>query len=120
MRVAVPFALLLAAGCASSPVVTAGPVGAAQKAPRAAAFKVSDVEKKSAAELDALFGAPALTRKEGAGEFRRYAFSACSLIVILYPDDRGVARASHISTAALVENTANPTVEDCLAAGIKQ
>jgi hypothetical protein len=118
MRIAIPLLFLVAAGCSAAPKVEPGAVGAAPKPPRVAAFKPSDIENKTAAELDALFGAPALTRIEGTGEFRRYAFSACSLIVILYPDDKGVRRTAHINTAALVENAVNPTVEDCLARGV--
>jgi hypothetical protein len=106
---------LLAAGCATAP--TANTVATAAR-PATPAFRVADIENRTAAELDARLGAPALTRIEGGGEFRRYAFSGCSLMIILYPDDRGVKRMQRADAAALVAGADNPSVEDCLASGL--
>lgn len=117
MRLAMPLVFIIAAGCASAP--GAGPDAAGATKPlRAIAFKPSDVENRTAAELDALFGPPALTRVEGAGEFRRYAFAACSLIVILYPDNTGVSRVAHSNASALKSGDSDPTLIDCLASGL--
>lgn len=104
------------AACASDPSVRTDKSAAAFP-PAAPVFTLADVERATPAELDALFGAPALTRREGAGEFRRYALSACSLIVVLYPDETGEIKTREISASALRAGEANPALADCLAAG---
>jgi hypothetical protein len=111
------FAIMLAAGCATTgeePAVAA----AREKPPAKPAFRQSDIAGKDAAALDRLLGAPALIRKEGAGEFRRYAFKSCSLIVILYPDDKGALAAQKVDAAAKVAGEPRPDLDLCLAKGL--
>ena len=67
--------------------------------------------------LDTLLGAPALTRREGAGEYRRYAFSRCEVIVILYPDQSGQSAVRSIDSAAKMSGEAKPDLDECLAFG---
>lgn len=105
---------LLAAGCATT---AAPPRPADGKAPGKPAFLASEFENATAAEIDGKLGAPALTRVEGSGEFRRYALARCALIVILYPDDKGVRRAAALHAGALVSGEAAPALDECLAAG---
>lgn len=72
---------------------------------------------KSAEELDSQFGKPALVRREGPGEFRRYALKDCSLIVILYPDDKGEKTAGFVDSAARAAGADKPDLDACLARG---
>lgn len=106
---------LAAAACATTAETPADRVGPA--APTTPAYVLSDILDAPAAAVDALLGPPALTRREGAGEYRRYGLSACTLIVILYPDDAGVARARHVDAAALNADEDKPDLAACLAAG---
>lgn len=96
-----------------APGSTSGPAAPAGKP----LHRVSDVLGKSAGELDARFGAPALIRREGAGEFRRYTLSTCSLIVILYPNDKGEKTAGYADAAAKTADAAKPDLNACLAKG---
>lgn len=89
--------------------------------PSAPAFRADDVLGKSAADIDALFGDPGLVRREGAGEFRRYALADCNLIVILYPDDKTAPSGSTVKTLyASAKSAAAPSADTtaCLAAGL--
>lgn len=111
-------AALLFSACATNdeaPAPIAAPVAPAK--PAAPVFVASDIMGAAAASIDALLGAPALTRQEGTGEFRRYSLSECTLIVILYPDETGASRAAHIEATALTSGREKPSVDDCLAAG---
>lgn len=92
-------------------------VEAAPAEPAAPAYLVSDIMGAGPRAIDDLLGAPALTRKEGAGEYRRYALSECMLIIILYPDETGSPRAAHVEATALSSGREKPALEDCLAAG---
>lgn len=111
-------AFLLLSACATSdeaPPPIAAPVAPA--VPAAPVYVASDILGARATSIDALLGAPALTRTEGNGEFRRYSLTECTLIVILYPDETGAARAAHIEATALTSGREKPSVEACLAAG---
>lgn len=115
------FILLAAAAAATGCATTATPAGdapaAARKAPADPQFLAADLEKMSAADLDKALGAPALTRVEGTGEFRRYMLDECALMVILYPDDKGERRVARLDAGALVSGAAAPDLDACLAAG---
>ncbi len=86
-------------------------------APAAPVFVLGDILGAAPDALEARLGAPALTRREGDGEFRRYSLSTCMLIVILYPDDTGAPRAAHVDAAALNSGEEKPALDACLAAG---
>jgi|GEM_PF-1802848 len=86
-------------------------------APAAPVFVLSDILGAVPDALEARLGAPALTRREGDGEFRRYSLSTCMLIVILYPDDTGAPRAAHVDAVALNSEEEKPALDACLAAG---
>ncbi len=107
--------LALAGGCASLPLRDARPADLIE--PPASTHLVEDILGATSAEIDGLLGVPALTRREGDGEFRRYTLSQCELIVVLYPNDQGVRRAAHIDTAAKHSGLEKPVLSDCLAAG---
>lgn len=107
---------LAAAACATAPsekpAVATKPV-----APPPPAYVLDDILGAPAGEVDAFLGPPALVRREGEGEYRRYGLKTCTLIVILYPDQTGAVKARHVDTAALKSDQEKPDLETCLAAG---
>ena len=107
--------LALAACATTSPLAPAR--DEAGIAPKPPVWLISDISGKSAAALDESLGEPDLVRVEGAGEFRRYRLAACSLIVILYPDETGVKHAQGLDASALESGDDKPDLEECLAAG---
>lgn len=111
--------MLFAGACASAdPVVQpvrAGDIGPGK--PASPVYELGDFLGAPAARIDALLGAPALVRREGAGEFRRYSLRDCNLIVILYPDEAGASGASHIEATAKQSAGEKPDLDACLAAG---
>ncbi len=118
MRAAfIALSVLAAAGCATSGTKEQPPP-AAEKAPDKPAFRLVDIAGRDAKALDKLLGAPALTRKEGVGEFRRYAFESCALIVILYPDEKGALTAKTVEAAAKISGEPKPDLGLCLAKGL--
>lgn len=108
--------ILLGAACATAPDQTSAPV-AAPAEPAAPVYVMGDFLGADAAAVDALLGAPALTRREGAGEYRRYPLSTCTLVIILYPDDKGESHVAHVDVTALKAGAEKPDLKDCLAAG---
>ena len=108
------------AACASNGALEQRPIDQPQAsvAPGKPVFVQKDILKKSASELDAKLGIPALIRKEGAGEFRRYTMVRCALIVVLYPDDTGVMIAEHLDAAAKTSDETRPSLDMCLAGGL--
>ncbi|MEZ5892766.1 MAG: hypothetical protein R3C58_06435 [Parvularculaceae bacterium] len=86
-------------------------------APAKPVFALSQISGKDGKVLDALLGAPDLARKEGEGEFRRYALARCSLMIVLYPDESGVKRAASIDAGALKSGDEKPDLDACLAGG---
>lgn len=85
--------------------------------PEKPVFRMADIAGKEAAEIDALLGAPDLTRSEGEGEFRRYALAECALLIVLYPDESGVKRAATLNAGALKSGAEKPDIDRCLARG---
>lgn len=104
-------------GCATTASPPGAPAAAAKNAPVKPQFLAADFENATAADLDKALGAPALTRIEGAGEFRRYMLDACALMVILYPDEKGERRVARLDAGALVSGDEAPKLDECLAAG---
>ncbi len=90
---------------------------AAPAEPAAPVYVMGDLLGADAAAVDALLGAPSLTRREGAGEYRRYPLSTCTLVIILYPDDNGAPQVAHVDATALKSGAEKPDLEGCLAAG---
>lgn len=105
-------AALAAVGCATT--IDHQPERAGDAPP---VYRLSQIEGKSPAELDSILGPADLSRSEGVGEFRRYRMRLCSLIVVLYPDDSGVKRATNISAGSLRSGDEKPNLDACLAAG---
>lgn len=108
--------LLLAVACASAPEAPR-PIIAGDPTPAPPRYLVSDLDNANAASIDALLGAPALTRREGSGEYRRYALTRCTLILILYPDETGAQKVAHMEATASTSSAEKPDLEACLAAG---
>lgn len=115
-----PAAMAILAGCASTgagvkPAASAPVLPAAPAKPM---FLQADIMGRDAKALDDLLGAPALIRREGEGEFRRYALADCALIVILYPDETGKSAAAHLDSAAMRSGEPKPDLDQCLARGL--
>ncbi|WP_411819283.1 hypothetical protein ABFZ85_10195 [Hyphococcus formosus] len=90
----------------SKPKIETGPV-----------YQLDQLLGTNGQNIDALLGTPALTRREGEGEFRRYALKECTVIVILYPDELGIPTVEHVDVTALESGSEKPDLVDCLAAG---
>ncbi len=109
-------ALLLLGACSTTadnpPAAIAEPT-----VPSAPVFAASDFMGADATAIDRLLGAPTLTRQEGDGEYRRYALSTCTLIVILYPDEQGASRVVHLDATAQNSEADKPDLNACLARG---
>lgn len=105
------------AACATDGGAGSAGVGAGAGAPQKPAYLLADIAGKEAVELDALLGAPDLTRREGDGEFRRYSLASCTLLVVLYPDEKGAKRAASIDAGALKSGDDKPDLDLCLARG---
>lgn len=111
-------ALALALGACATNAPGGAPANATSQKPLGKAqFRQSDLAGKNARALDELLGPPALMRTEGEGEFRRYAFAACTLIVILYPDEKGASLVQRLDAAARVSGEPKPDLDQCLARG---
>jgi hypothetical protein len=105
------------AACATAGGTAAGKPQAFSGKP---AFVKAQFEGAAPDALDRLLGAPSLTRREGEGEFRRYAFRDCALIVILYPDESGAVAVRELDAAAKVSGEAKPDLDMCLALGVEE
>jgi hypothetical protein len=109
--------LSFAAACATAPQEKAEAPAPLPAAPAEPVYVLSDILGANVATVDAMFGKPALTRKEGAGEYRRYALTTCTLIVILYPDNLGSSKVEHVDATATHSTGDKPDLNACLAAG---
>lgn len=112
------FAALAIAGCASSPKDgRVAETGDEDAPPSGRAYVESEFAGRTASEIDALLGTPALSRREGEGEFRRYDFVRCAFILVLYPDEAGVVRVNDLYAGAKSTGGDAPDLEHCLAGG---
>lgn len=115
-RVAMPvLAAGLIAGCTTISEPPPAPIVPPQ--PLAPVYELGDILGATPGTIDQLLGEPGLVRTEGQGEYRRYALSDCSLIVILYPNANGALEASHVEATAKISGQDKPDLEACLAAG---
>jgi len=117
IKIAALAAIGFATGCASLAGAPAKPETTASL-PETPVFLQTDVLGLEAGALDTLLGPAVLTRREGSGEFRRYAFARCELIVILYPDDSGKAAVRRLDAAAKNSGEDKPGLDFCLAGGL--
>ena len=112
---------VLLAACATNADRAATPVaGAPSAAPSRPIYRLADIEGRTAAEINAVLGAPGLVRREGRSEFRRYDLAACAIIAIVMPDGEGAMRARTIEASALRNGEEKPDLAACLAKGPKQ
>lgn len=109
--------LSLAGACATAPERAAETPKSPAAAPAAPVYRLADIQGLGASAVDALLGEPALTRREGTGEYRRYALTTCTLIVILYPDETGIEKVAHVDATATSSAGDKPDLDACLAAG---
>ena len=107
-------------GCASTgaDVKPAASGPQLQAKPAKPMFLRADLMGRDAKALDSLLGAPALVRREGEGEFRRYGLDAYALIIILYPGETGTRAAAHLDSAATRSGEEKPDLDMCLARGL--
>jgi hypothetical protein len=109
--------LALASACATQPAAEKKIAVAGARTPTKPVFVQKDLIGQKGGALDEMLGKAALSRREGAGEFRRYAFDACTLIIILYPDEKGALSAERLDAAAKVSGEETPDLDACLARG---
>lgn len=103
------------AACATAPNKVEPAAGvSAPTAPARPAIDPGEILGKTPAAVDQLLGPPALTRREGRGEFRRYSLGDCALLVMVYPDGEGDPRVTHLDAAATSSGAEKPSVERCL------
>jgi hypothetical protein len=112
--------LALVSACATQPSASPSAPRPSARAPSKPVFLQKDLLGQKAASLDQLLGKASLVRREGQGEFRRYAFEQCTLIVILYPDNTGALAAERLDAAAKVSGDGKPDLDACLARGPAQ
>lgn len=104
--------------CVTTPTSPKSPgEAAAPSPPGGPAFTIDDIEGKAAAEIDRLLGTAALARVEGQGEFRRYNFAQCGVLVVLYPNDKSVLTVTHVEATARDSDASTPDLAACLAGG---
>ena len=102
------------AACATAPAPSSGVAERVEPAaPQRPAIDPSDLIGLKRDGLETLLGAPDLSRKEGPGEFYRYAMTNCVLIVLLYPDEKGDVRVEKIDATAATSGAPKPSVETC-------
>ena len=115
---------LLASACSTAaPSADNASLGGVETPPERTtpAFVIEDLEGKELGELDRLLGAASLVRSEGRGEFRRYAFDRCMLMIVAVPDDSGVKRVSSLYAGAKTsEDPKDVSVEECLFFGLEE
>lgn len=104
------------AACATAPVEKETATTKAPPPPEPV-YTLDDILGLTGDAVNALLGPPTLVRREGQGEYRRYGLSTCALIIILYPDDKGAAKARHVDATALTSGQEKPDLKACLAAG---
>jgi hypothetical protein len=113
MRHFMPLAMLLAAGCASTPSETPQP--AAPVAPSSGDHDHSTLNGMTANELVQHFGSPRLQIREGDGTKMQFVAPSCILDAYIYPapSGQGVPRVSHIDTRNSQGGPVNP--QNCIA-----
>ncbi|MEM1103244.1 MAG: hypothetical protein AAGH48_03970 [Pseudomonadota bacterium] len=107
-------ASLLIAGCVSSATGFLSPQSG--RAPRLGpAYVSAEIMGLDGPRLDAALGEPALSRREGTGELRRFSFESCSVLAFLYPSEGGDGApvVTHLD-AVSVEPGAAVGVDACL------
>ena len=118
--------LFLTAACATTPPssterTTSPDSASAQSVPAItySSVRESDIMGALPARLDEILGPPALIRREGPGEYRRYSRGGCNLIVILYPDDLGRARVTHLDATSSSSARGPVSLEACLRGAVR-
>ena len=96
------------------PAAPVTPVPAPQPVP--ATSLAADLIGQPPSALEALTGAPALTRTELAGEFRRYDLGACRVYAVIAPNDAGRPVIGSLSVSGHTPEQATMTLRECLAA----
>ena len=119
--------LLSLTACATSDVAIPGaaddtaatdPTGAPAAAylEQAADFTIAEFVDQSPASLERIFGAPALVRTEGVGQFRRYDTPRCRLYALVLPDAGGRPVIKSLNIAGLTPGAPAPVFPDCFLA----
>ena len=114
MRFSLPFVVLLAAGCASTPAPE--PAKPAVPVPQASGnHDHSTLNGMTANELVEHFGRPRLQIREGDGTKMQFQGPSCILDAYLYPapSGQGVPRVAHIDTRNAQGSPVNPL--NCIA-----
>ena len=119
------------AGCASTgenaPQVTAQPAPADEIAeaimtPPEGSPQLPEITREEflgqpPGNLEILLGAPALTRREGPGEFRRYDTATCRVYAVVFPGEGGRPVIRSLSVGALTAGYPAPEFASCFVTG---
>lgn len=85
--------------------------------PALPAFSKADFIDRPPADLEGLLGRPALVRREGAGEFRRYDTQNCRLYAVVFPDEGGQPVVKNLSVGPLISGAVAPEFARCFVTG---
>ncbi len=77
-------------------------------------FFVSDLMGLNVSQLDGILGSPSFVRREGAGQFRRYASEMCNLIIILQRDVSGRVVSTQLSSRGFIAGEPVLQTQECL------
>jgi len=108
--------VLLLGGCATTAETVVSSEKSETLAASAPIFTFADIDEKQAVALDVLLGDADLVRVEEPGEFRRYDFKQCALLIVLYPEDGGL-KVNHVEAVNRETSDSAPDLDACLAAG---
>ncbi|GGD14562.1 hypothetical protein [Aquisalinus flavus] len=84
------------------------------QAPRKPGISGASYIGQPAASLEALVGQPAFTRKEMAGEFRRYDLGPCRVYAVISESDSGRPVIGSLSISGTMPGAASMTLQQCL------
>ncbi|MBL8543853.1 MAG: hypothetical protein JNJ63_08570 [Hyphomonadaceae bacterium] len=114
--------LALLAGCATTSTgASQQPVSAAVAAPAQPAGPVrllaaaGQRNAPSQAEIERAFGAPDITRREGAGAALTYRLDSCALLLLFAANERNEMRLTEAHPSARRAGEAAPSLETCAA-----
>jgi len=114
-------AFTLLAACAtaapSGPASTPSQAPSAGSSSRAAALFASAGRADAASQRDVerVFGAPDISRREGAGAAWTYRLESCALLLLFAADGRNEMRLAEVNASARRAGAATPSIEQCAA-----
>jgi hypothetical protein len=120
MRFSPILAALILAACATAPQQASTPSEREASPPAASELAsmlqaAGRADAPSQAMVERAFGAPDLTRRDGAGAAATYRLDTCALLLLFTPDARGDMRLAEAHASARRSGEAAPGLEQCAA-----